>query len=228
VYKVLALNCLVSAYMMSALYLRGLKQGDTQMTATGLVIAGLFFLLSQAKPVLHISAQKPTSTIFARAVLASLLGQFAVHFVSLLVVLHICAQHVAKDDFSLSADGKFQPNVVNSAVFLLATLMQINNFVVNYRGHPFTQSIYENITCGAACRCCTELCWWWRTGGQLEPLNDLLQMAPFPSPEFQALPRGHPGLQIRGLLRRGVLQPAPRVAEYVRYCTKHQHEHEHL
>jgi magnesium-transporting ATPase (P-type) len=85
VYKVLALNCLVSAYMMSALYLRGLKQGDTQMTATGLVIAGLFFLLSQAKPVLHISAQKPTSTIFARAVLASLLGQFAVHFVSLLV-----------------------------------------------------------------------------------------------------------------------------------------------
>jgi manganese-transporting P-type ATPase len=185
VYKVLALNCLVSAYMMSALYLRGLKQGDTQMTATGLVIAGLFFLLSQAKPVLHISAQKPTSTIFARAVLVSLLGQFAVHFISLLVVLHICEQHVAKDDFSLSADGKFQPNVVNSAVFLLATLMQINNFVVNYRGHPFTQSIYENI-------------YLWRSvqvlygvllvvaGGQLEPLNDLLQMAPFPSPEFQA------------------------------------------
>jgi cation-transporting ATPase 13A1 len=47
VYKVLALNCLVSAYMMSALYLRGLKQGDTQMTATGLVIAALFFFLSQ-------------------------------------------------------------------------------------------------------------------------------------------------------------------------------------
>jgi manganese-transporting P-type ATPase len=71
VYKVLALNCLVSAYMMSALYLRGLKQGDTQMTATG-----LFFLLSQAKPVLHISAQKPTSTIFARAVLEFLLHPF--------------------------------------------------------------------------------------------------------------------------------------------------------
>jgi hypothetical protein len=46
---VLALNCLVSAYMMSALYLRGLKQGDTQMTATGLVIAALFFFLSQVR-----------------------------------------------------------------------------------------------------------------------------------------------------------------------------------
>ena len=49
VYKILALNCLVSAYMMSALYLRGLKQGDTQMTASGLVVAALFFLLSQVK-----------------------------------------------------------------------------------------------------------------------------------------------------------------------------------
>ena len=46
-FKVLALNCLVSAYMMSALYLRGLKQGDMQMTSSGLITAGLFFFLSQ-------------------------------------------------------------------------------------------------------------------------------------------------------------------------------------
>ena len=85
----------------------------------------------------------------------------------------------------MSADGKFQPNTVNSAVFLLSAVMQVNNFVVNYRGHPFTQSIQENIPL-------------WRSvqiiyasllviaGGQVEPLNDLLQMAPFPSSEFQA------------------------------------------
>jgi cation-transporting ATPase 13A1 len=170
---------------MSALYLRGLKQGDTQMTAMGLVIAALFFFLSQAKPVPGISAQRPISSIFAKAVVLSLLGQFLVHFASLLAVLFICEKYVTKDDFSLSPDGKFQPNVVNSAVFLLSALMQVNNFVVNYRGHPFTQSITENV-------------YLWRSvqvlyavllvvaGGQLEPLNDLLQMAPFPSPEFQA------------------------------------------
>ena len=62
--------------------------------------------------------------------------------------------------------------------------MQINNFVMNYRGHPFTQSIQEN-----------ELMW--RSvqvlyvlllvivGGQLEPLNDFLQLAPFPSSDYQ-------------------------------------------
>jgi cation-transporting ATPase 13A1 len=185
VYKILALNCLVSAFMMSALYMRGLKQGDTQMTASGLIVAGLFFFLSQAKPLQRISSEKPPSSIFAFAVGLSILGQFVVHLLSLVAVLYLCEQFVASDDFSLSPDGKFQPNVVNSAIFLLSALMQVNNFVVNYRGHPFTQSITENLTL-------------WRSvqllyvvllivaGGQVEPLNDLLQMAPFPSPEFQA------------------------------------------
>jgi hypothetical protein len=47
VYKILALNCLVSAYLMSSLYLLGLKQGDAQMTALGLVTACMFFCISQ-------------------------------------------------------------------------------------------------------------------------------------------------------------------------------------
>lgn len=73
----------------------------------------------------------------------------------------------------------------NNLFVLHFKCLQVNNFVVNYRGHPFTQSIQENIAL-------------WRSvqfiyaallviaGGQLEPLNDLLQMAPFPSPTFQA------------------------------------------
>jgi cation-transporting ATPase 13A1 len=98
----------------------------------------LFLLLTyqqsaQAKPVPGISAQRPVSSIFAKSVILSLLGQFIVHFGSLLAVLYICERYVAKDDFTLTADGKFQPNVVNSAVFLLSALMQVNNFVVNYR-----------------------------------------------------------------------------------------------
>ncbi|KAJ1442715.1 hypothetical protein B484DRAFT_389897, partial [Ochromonadaceae sp. CCMP2298] len=115
------------------------------MTAVGLVTAALFFLLSQAKPLQGIAPHKPTCSIFDKTVCLSLLGQFLVHFACLLATLHICNQHLDKGNFSLAPDGKFQPNVVNSAVFLLSALMQVNNFVVNYRGHPFTQSITENL-----------------------------------------------------------------------------------
>jgi len=185
VFKVLALNCLVSAYMMSALYLRGLKQGDMQMTASGLITAGLFFFLSQAKPLPQIAAAKPPSSVFCPSVAISVAGQFAVHLACLVATLALCERYVTPEDPTMSADGKFQPNTVNSAVFMLSSVMQVNNFVVNYRGHPFTQSIQEN----------TPL---WRSvqaiyaallivaGGQVEPLNDFLQMAPFPSADFQA------------------------------------------
>lgn len=184
VFKILALNCLVSAYMMSALYLQGLKQGDTQMTASGLVSAALFFFLSQAKPLGKLASTKPPSSAFAASILSSIAGQFLTHFGSLLAILHLSKQHISPDDSTLAMDGKFQPNVVNSAMFLLTVVMQINNFVINYRGHPFTQSIQDNAAL-------------WRSvqviyvvllivaGGQFEPLNDLLQLAPFPSSSFQ-------------------------------------------
>ena len=186
VYKILALNCLVSAYMMSALYLEGLKQGDMQMTVNGLMSAGLFFFLSQAKPMQRISEKRPSSSAFATAVVISVVGQFIVHLLSLLFTLHLSKTHSKGLHHSehVTIDGKFQPDLINSSVYLLTTVMQVNNFVVNYRGNPFTQSIQENQLL-------------WRSiqgiylailivaGGQLEPLNDFLQLAPFPSSEFQ-------------------------------------------
>jgi manganese-transporting P-type ATPase len=184
VFKLLALNCLVSAYMMTFLYLRGLKQGDIQMTANGLVTAALFFFLSLAKPLNRLASTKPPSSVFSLSASLSILGQFVIHLICLIYTLQLCDPYVLPDDVTMSADGKFYPNIVNSAVFLLSAVMQVNNFVVNYRGHPYTQSITENR-------------YLWRSvqviyivllviaGGQVEPLNDLLQMAPFPNAQFQ-------------------------------------------
>jgi len=185
VFKILALNCLVSAYIMSALYLKGLKQGDMQMTISGLVTAALFFFLSQAKPLLKLSSHKPPCTVFAVSVTISIIGQFIVHLSSLLGTLYLCELFSPADQLSGSPDGRFRPNLVNSAVYILSSVMQINNFIVNYRGHPFTQSIKENQQLWRSVLAiysvlfiaCTEV---------LEPLNDLLQLAKFPSPEFRS------------------------------------------
>ena len=157
------------------------------MTATGFVSAGLFFMISQAKPMQLISPLKPPSSVFCYQVMCSISCQFLIHLASLLITLTLCESSASEDE-SLHAlpDGTFQPNTVNSAVFLLSAVMQVNNFVVNYRGHPFTQSIFENATL-------------WRSiqviyvvllvvaGGQVAPLNDFLQMSAFPSPNFQAI-----------------------------------------
>jgi len=161
------------------------------MTVTGLVTAGLFFFLSQAKPLVRLSENKPPSTIFSLSVLLSILLQFIVHFLSLLAALHLCelyspsTTYTNSEESSVITDGKFHPNVVNSVIYLLSSVMQINNFVVNYRGHPFTKSIQENsplwrsvlISYGVLLVAATEV---------LEPLNDLLQLAKFPDPKFRS------------------------------------------
>lgn len=206
VYKILALNCLVSAYgklfwiyfrrmiisllychailVMSWMHTKGLRQGDVQMTAVGIMNAGLFFFLSQTKPIEHLASQKPVSSIFAKSVLVSVLGQCFIHLCCLVSVIIMCGVSNDQSTSVLTPDGTFQPNLCNSCVFLLSLVININNFVVNYHGYPYTQSLKENsllfrvviaLYFGVAAI----------LGGQLEFVNDFFQMKPFPSSTFQ-------------------------------------------
>lgn len=164
---------------MSFLFLKGLKQGDTQMTAYGLLMAGLFFVISQAKPIPRLSASRPPTSVFDVTVLLSILGQCIIHIGCLYVASHICEQYVVAGAPARTLHAEtFSPNLINTATYLLSLTILINNFVVNYYGHPFMQSLSENTLLHRSVigLYVTLLV---LVGGQFEPLNDLLELVNF-------------------------------------------------
>merc|ERR1719420_2523357 len=74
-YQILALNCLISSYSLSVLYLDGIKFGDTQMTLTGIGIAALFLFVTRSEPRDRLSKQQPRNSIFTWYMFFSMTGQ---------------------------------------------------------------------------------------------------------------------------------------------------------
>uniref|UniRef100_M4BEL3 P5A-ATPase transmembrane helical hairpin domain-containing protein n=1 Tax=Hyaloperonospora arabidopsidis (strain Emoy2) TaxID=559515 RepID=M4BEL3_HYAAE len=143
-YKILGINCLITAYYLSSLFVLGVKNGDQQLTISGLSIAMFFLILSRAKPARKLSHQRPPPGVFCVNVMVSIFGQFVIHLAFLVAALRLAQPFIEPGDPAMHPDGKFTPNVVNSIMFLMSSIMQVNTFVANYRGQPFMEGFWEN------------------------------------------------------------------------------------
>ncbi|XP_077243371.1 phosphate deficiency response 2 [Tasmannia lanceolata] len=141
-FKILGLNCLATAYVLSVMYLDGVKLGDVQATISGIFTAAFFLFISHARPLPTLSAARPHPNIFCAYVFLSLLGQFAVHIFFLISAVNEAGKYMPEE--CIEPDSDFHPNLVNTVSYTVNMMIQVATFAVNYMGHPFNQSIPEN------------------------------------------------------------------------------------
>jgi len=180
-YQILALNCLISAYSLSVLYLDGIKYGDQQMFASGILLTISFLTLSSSSPLKELGKERPFLSIFQPALFLSLIGQIIIHT----GVMYYSTQ-LAKEflpDWKPQIGQKFEPNLLNSIVFLVSTVQSVSVFAVNYKGRPFMESMTDKpalLYSLGACIVGVVLA----TSETLPVLNKVLQLVSLPSPEF--------------------------------------------
>lgn len=141
-FKILGLNCLATAYVLSVMYLDGVKLGDVQATISGVFTAAFFLFISHARPLQTLSAERPHANIFCWYVFLSLLGQFSLHILFLISSVKEAEKYMPEE--CIEPDSEFHPNLVNTVSYMVGLMLQVATFAVNYMGHPFNQSISEN------------------------------------------------------------------------------------
>ena len=145
-YKILALNCLLTAYSLSVLALKGIKFSDYQSTYMGFVVAFFFLMLSKAEPLKTLNKNKPPYSIFTVQSIISIVGQSVTHLTCLTLIMNLTEYY---DPINInkvkSLDDPFAPSLINTVIFIFSAINQTINFAVNYQGEPFMRNMSENI-----------------------------------------------------------------------------------
>ncbi|KAL7713907.1 P5A-ATPase transmembrane helical hairpin domain-containing protein [Entamoeba marina] len=142
-FRILALNCLVSAYDLSVLKLEGVKNGDLQMTVSGILLSVCFLMLSNTQPLDKLNKSHPTKSIFAPFHVCSVLSQALIHFVIIQFALKTGKDALGDTYKKPDPDAEFTPSLVNTIIFLISNTINVTTFAVNYVGEPYRKNITE-------------------------------------------------------------------------------------
>ena len=179
-YKILALNCLLSAYSLSVLALRGVKYSEYQALYMGFAIAIFFLMLSRGQPLKKLNPNKPPTTIFTKEAIISILGQAVVNLGCMIGIIYYTSivDPVAYGEVK-SLDDEFTPTMMNTIMFLHSLVNQTITLVVNYTGEPFMENMSKNSTLlkmvwGIVLACLIIVF------DVYPPLNEMLELLPLP------------------------------------------------
>jgi cation-transporting ATPase 13A1 len=142
-FKQQSLNCLIAGYVYSVLFLENIHFGDRQLTVFSVVLMIAGMSTSWAVPSRTLSRERPFSGQFNRYLVTSVLLQFGLHLVFLYLTHSLVFSCGVKPDrFNLRS--RFEPSLLNTALFILKGEMELMTILCNYRGKPFMQSFSEN------------------------------------------------------------------------------------
>ncbi|EAN85876.1 cation-transporting ATPase, putative, partial [Trypanosoma cruzi] len=186
-YKILALNCLTSAYSMSVLHTDGVRLGEKQMILSGVILSVCFLCMSRSQPMPTLCPQRPITRVFHPYMICTIFMQFALHLYSMMQTVKLVEEVDSTEVASMreiGVEGEFKPTLLNSAMFLLTTLIGGVTFAVNYRGEPFMQSMRKNKPMFYALIVLTLVVIYFASETDPEG-NALFEIVAFPSQEFR-------------------------------------------
>ncbi|EAY22985.1 E1-E2 ATPase family protein [Trichomonas vaginalis G3] len=142
-FKLLSLTSLITAYTSSVLFINNVKFGEFQMTIFAVTMTFSYMSVSMAKPVRNLSPERPFRSQFNWYLVTSVLCQFAVHLVFLVLTRNLVFETGYKTP-EFDSKVVFSPSLMNTAMFFISNAQQLATFISNYRGKPFMTPFASN------------------------------------------------------------------------------------